>query len=78
MKPETPGVQMLFARKLLSIPGKGGLEVAVSGPDACGRVGLDGSENRAEKEYELYELARPGEEGWKCWIASRAAQSRAG
>ena len=38
---ETPGVQMLFARKLLSILGKRGLEVAVSGSDAGGRVGLD-------------------------------------
>ena len=36
---ETSGVQMLFARKLLSILGKRGLEVAVSGSDAGGRVG---------------------------------------
>ena len=69
---ETPGVQMLFARKLLSILGKRGLEVAVSGSDAGGRVGLDGSsENRAEQAESTSWLG--GEEGWKCLVASRAA-----
>ena len=63
---------MLFARKLLSILGKRGLEVAVSGSDAGGRVGLDGLENRAGQAESTSWLGGE-EEGWKCLVASRAA-----